>query len=275
MFRHRLAITATVAALAAVSYLPLRATSAVQPTLPVAAFGTAAQSYPTLSGIVFDNTGGVLPGVKVRVTNFESQATKEVVTDRFGHFEFVGLIPGDYLREYILPGFSRQVSNLTMAWQDVQQDVALGVGSVEETINVMRGDVLGASSYSRDPKRDALQLECSDRRARNRAAKSSAVIEVATPVLPRVGGQIMAPVKVRNVPPQYPGGDSVAGTVVLSGVIEADGFLGDIQVESAAHPNLDSAAIDAVRQWEYHATLLNCVPIPVRMTVTVNFQNQQ
>ena len=36
-------------------------------------------------------------------------------------------------------------------------------------------------------------------------------------------------------------------------------------------PLLDQAATDAVRQWEYTPTLLNGVPVPVIMTVTVTF----
>jgi hypothetical protein len=34
---------------------------------------------------------------------------------------------------------------------------------------------------------------------------------------------------------------------------------------------LDQAAIESVRQWQYEPTLLNGVPVPVIMTVTVNF----
>jgi protein TonB len=37
---------------------------------------------------------------------------------------------------------------------------------------------------------------------------------------------------------------------------------------------LDQAALDAVRQWEYTPTYLNGVPVPVIMTVTVNFSLQ-
>jgi len=37
-------------------------------------------------------------------------------------------------------------------------------------------------------------------------------------------------------------------------------------------PLLDQAAIEAVRQWVYTLTLLNGVPVPVMMTVTVNFK---
>ena len=36
-------------------------------------------------------------------------------------------------------------------------------------------------------------------------------------------------------------------------------------------PLLDQAALDAVRQWRYTPTLLNGVPVPVIMTVTVSF----
>ena len=37
-------------------------------------------------------------------------------------------------------------------------------------------------------------------------------------------------------------------------------------------PALDKAAIEAVRQWVYTPTLLNGVPVPVIMTVAVNFK---
>ena len=36
-------------------------------------------------------------------------------------------------------------------------------------------------------------------------------------------------------------------------------------------PLLDEAALEAVRQWQFTPTLLNGVPVPVIMTVTVNF----
>ena len=39
-------------------------------------------------------------------------------------------------------------------------------------------------------------------------------------------------------------------------------------------PLLDAAAIEAVKQWQYTPTLLNGVPVPVIMTVTVNFTLQ-
>jgi hypothetical protein len=37
-------------------------------------------------------------------------------------------------------------------------------------------------------------------------------------------------------------------------------------------PLLDEAAVEAVRQWVYTPTLVNGVPTPVMMTVTVHFR---
>ena len=39
-------------------------------------------------------------------------------------------------------------------------------------------------------------------------------------------------------------------------------------------PLLDQAALDAVRQWEFTPTTLNGVPVPVIMTVNVQFTLQ-
>ena len=39
-------------------------------------------------------------------------------------------------------------------------------------------------------------------------------------------------------------------------------------------PLLDAAALEAVKQWVFTPTLLNGVPVPVIMTVTVNFTLQ-
>ena len=36
-------------------------------------------------------------------------------------------------------------------------------------------------------------------------------------------------------------------------------------------PLLEQAALDAVRQWEFTPSMLNGVPVPVIMTVTVTF----
>jgi protein TonB len=90
----------------------------------------------------------------------------------------------------------------------------------------------------------------------------------------RVGGQIKAPAKVNNVAPVYPPvarQARVEGTVILEATISPQGRVTNVRVLRGI-PLLDAAAIDAVRQWSYSPTLLNGVPVPVVMTVTVNFR---
>ena len=96
-----------------------------------------------------------------------------------------------------------------------------------------------------------------------------------TPVDPlRVGGTIREPKKLKNVPPGYPPAAlqaRVQGTVILECRIGADGRVDRVKVLRGV-PLLDEAAMEAVRQWEYEPTQVDGVPVPVIMTVTVNFK---
>ncbi|MND07525.1 Gram-negative bacterial tonB protein [compost metagenome] len=60
------------------------------------------------------------------------------------------------------------------------------------------------------------------------------------------------------------------GVVIIEATISTTGTVTDVRVLRSI-PLLDQAAIDAVRQWQYSPTLLNGVPVPVIMTVTVQF----
>jgi len=90
----------------------------------------------------------------------------------------------------------------------------------------------------------------------------------------RVGGQIKEPKKLKDIKPVYPDiakQARVQGVVILECTISPQGKVTDVKVLRGI-PLLDSAAIEAVRQWVYTPTLLNGVPVPVIMTVTVNFR---
>jgi protein TonB len=89
----------------------------------------------------------------------------------------------------------------------------------------------------------------------------------------RVGGRISTPTKIKDVKPEYPAMAQTArvtGAVVIEATIGEDGKVIDAKVVRSI-PMLDQAALDAVRQWEYFPTLLNGVPVPVLVTVTINF----
>ncbi len=89
----------------------------------------------------------------------------------------------------------------------------------------------------------------------------------------RVGGNIRAPLKLHDVAPVYPElarRARVQGLVIISCVIDADGRVAEAAVLRGV-PLLDTAALEAVRQWTYRPTLLNGSPVAVVMTVTVQF----
>jgi protein TonB len=91
-----------------------------------------------------------------------------------------------------------------------------------------------------------------------------------------VGGNIKAPQKIRDVRPTYPPiaqSARVQGVVIIEATIGPDGKVTNAKVLRSV-PLLDQAALEAVRQWEFTPTLLNGMPVPVIMTVTVNFTLQ-
>jgi len=89
----------------------------------------------------------------------------------------------------------------------------------------------------------------------------------------RVGGAIRQPIKVGGADPVYPAiaqAARVQGIVIIEATIGADGHIINARILRSV-PLLDQAALDAVRQWQYTPTMLNGVPVPVIMTVTVQF----
>jgi len=89
----------------------------------------------------------------------------------------------------------------------------------------------------------------------------------------RVGGDIKPPTKVHHVNPDYPAvaqAARVQGVVILEAVIDEAGNVSHARVLRSI-PLLDQAALDTVRQWRFTPTYLNGAPVPVIMTVTINF----
>jgi TonB family protein len=225
----------------------------------VAGFG-AAQTFSTFSGLVFDSTNRVVPQVTVTLINPVNQATYSIKSDATGRFEFVGLPPGDYAFEAGGAGFATLKGKITVAGRNVQRDISLEVGSLEETISV----VASASAASEDASRPV-----------RRAARQVREAPQCEPSA--VGGVIKPPVKLVDVRPRFPENARMAGiggVVVLDARIATDGTIREANVVSAPSPDLGASAVEAVRQWEFSQTLLNCEPIEVRMKVTVGFRIQ-
>jgi TonB family protein len=92
----------------------------------------------------------------------------------------------------------------------------------------------------------------------------------------RIGGTVKTPIKLRDVRPVYPAeaqGAKVSGLVIVEAVIDTQGEVRSTRILRSI-PMLDQAALDAVKQWQFAPTVLDGMPVPVIMTVTVNFTLQ-
>lgn len=98
------------------------------------------------------------------------------------------------------------------------------------------------------------------------------------PVQPvRVGGDIREPRKLVDATPVYPElaiRARVVGVVIIEATIDPRGRVVNAVVLRGL-PVLNEAALEAVRKWAYTPTLLDGVPTPVVMTVTVRFSLTQ
>lgn len=90
----------------------------------------------------------------------------------------------------------------------------------------------------------------------------------------RVGGDIQAPAKILDVPPEYPElarRARLGGVVILQATIDREGNVIDVETLRGLGLGLDAAAIKAVQQWKYTPTFYNGRPVEILLTVTVQF----
>lgn len=224
-------------------------------TVLVAGIGAGAQSFATFSGSVLDPMNAAVPTVTVVLTNVQTGARHEVRSDDTGRFEFVGLLPGDYAFEATYPGFASLKGQVTVSGQDVQKTLAMQIGSLQETIRVAASPASATSALREDGQ-----------------ALSTRAVEPCT--VSESGGNLRPPLKISDVRPVYPQSardNGLGGRVLLEARIDGDGLVNDVTVHEADDEAFADAAVDAVRQWQFTPTLLNCTPIDVAMKVNVTF----
>lgn len=219
--------------------------------------GNAAQTFATFAGSVVDSQNAVLPGVTFALTQLPDGARYEVKSNREGRVELPGVQPGHYRVEVSLPGFATLRSQVELRdGERVEPQLTLHVGEIEETVTVT-DDPAGA----RPPQfwNGGTLPQC------------PAVAPSADGVA--IGGNIRPPKRTVNVPPVYPAtlsGSGRSGVVELDAQIGTDGRISEVRVASG-DPEFAASAVEAVRQWEWTPTLLNCQPVAIHATVHVNF----
>ena len=104
----------------------------------------------TITGIVKDASGGVLPGATVTMTHLQTNRVETAVSDEEGRYTSAPLPLGDYRVEAALQGFkSAAQSGLTLTVSDVvRADFTLEIGALTETVEVAANASLVDSNTS-------------------------------------------------------------------------------------------------------------------------------
>lgn len=89
----------------------------------------------------------------------------------------------------------------------------------------------------------------------------------------RVGGSIKSPKRIRYSRPEYPP-DAISahihGVVIVEAIIDKNGKIRSAKIIKSI-PLLDSAALEAVKKWEYVPMTLGGKAVEVLLTVIINF----
>ena len=184
-----------------------RAVCAITAFLALAAYASpsAAQGVTTASmtGIVKDSQGAVIPGANVTAVHEPSGTQYEAVTQADGRFLIPGMrVGGPYKVTAALQGFTTEVLNNIQLSLGVAQDLefSLKVASVAETVTVVgTSDPVFSSSHT---------------------GAATAVMREDLAALPTVSGRINDMIRVN---PQYGGSGTFAGQDYRANNITVDG----------------------------------------------------
>ena len=99
-------------------------------------FGQA--NLATLTGVVTDTGGGVIPGAEVTVINTGTANSRDLTTSAVGTYTFPALNPGDYQLIVTSEGFQQHVEQgiILRTGDNRRLDVELQLGQVTESVTV-------------------------------------------------------------------------------------------------------------------------------------------
>src|SRR5439155_8254705 len=197
-----------------------------------------------LTGVVYDFSGGVVPGAKVSLMNIDTGLSQTQDSGPAGNYSFGGLAAGRYQVKVNAPGFATYLRESVAVPGAL--DVVLSLGQISESLTVSG--------------------------KRTQAAPNPAPRRI------RVGGNGQAARLLEQPRPVYPPHAEAAGIqggVLLQAIILTNGSVGGVTALSSADPELTQAAIESVKQWRYQPTLLNGQPVEVITTISVSFRLDQ
>jgi TonB family protein len=220
-------------------------TMALALMVPLAAIH--AQSAASMTGVVYDPSGAIVPRATVTLKNIGGKNEEVARANEAGQYKLESVPAGEYLMKVMVPGFATYQKEVTLnAGSASTVNVNLAIGEILETVDIVS--------------------------KRPQAAMSAA----ATPQKIRVGGMMQACNLISKVNPAYPAdakAEGVEGTVMLKAIVSKDGSLLSVKsVSNGIDPRLVRAALAAVPLWRYQPALLNGEPVEVITTIDVTFR---
>ncbi len=97
-----------------------------------------AQASSGITGTIFDNTGAIVPGAAVVITNVGTQTSVNTVSSSAGTYTSTGLLPGRYSVTVTANGFSKTVKDQVNVEVSTQStiDFTLTAGGSDTTVEV-------------------------------------------------------------------------------------------------------------------------------------------
>src|SRR6266446_707886 len=112
-------------------------------TLWFVGVASAQTETATVSGLITDETGAVVPGAEVKLQSVDRGTTTTTTTNDAGIYVFASVHPGQYQVTVHRPGF-KQVDLLGMivnVQDHIEQNFRLQIGSVAESVTVNANDL--------------------------------------------------------------------------------------------------------------------------------------
>jgi TonB family protein len=261
------------------------------PPPPVANVSTTVASSPqSLSGVVKDPSGAVVPNASVILSNTDTKAVlATATTDNIGTYVLGHFDPGTYNVTVKAMGFKTETqTGIQISANDTHNGgvTFLQLGTVAESISVLGSRSASASPTELGPMTtlppsqpmamsnpaaiEQLKALTSNYQAQYGQRNSDAKPQ-------RIGGMVTAANLINPVRPIYPAALRIAGvqgTVKFEAIIGKDGTLMDLQMINSPDASLTQAALDAIKGWRYKPTTLNGEPVEVQTIIDVNFMLQ-
>ncbi|MBS1858065.1 MAG: TonB-dependent receptor [Acidobacteria bacterium] len=110
---------------------------------------SAQLSSASVTGVVRDSSGSVVPNVKIVLRNVDTSVERQALSNNAGNYVFLSITPGSYTLQANAPGFqTTKIPAFALAVnQTATLDVVLKVGAVQDTVTVeAAGELVQASS---------------------------------------------------------------------------------------------------------------------------------